>query len=80
MIEIRSQKGDFIVYDQDTEFISINGLIVPYSEYQPVYVRNGEDKDNPPSFVGVLDKRSNSIITTTGRINKLISNDNEVTI
>lgn len=66
-------------FDPDTELISKNGEIVPYSDYQPVYVRNGvEEGDNLPTFVGVLDKGSNSIVTLKGNINKLVDNDNDI--
>lgn len=81
MIEIYSKKGDFFVFDPETELISKNGTIVPYSEYQPVYVRNQvEDGEVPPTFIGILDKSNNSIITTTGNVNRLINSDNEVDI
>lgn len=80
MIEIYSKKGDFFVFDPETELISVNGTIVPYSEYQPVYVRSEAiDGNIPPVFVGILDKTNNSIITTTGNVNKL-TNENDINI
>lgn len=79
MIEIYSKLNkDFYVFDQETELISMNGVIVPYSEYQPVYVRNGiEEGSIPPTFIGILDVKDNSIITLSGKVNKL-SNDEDI--
>lgn len=80
MIEINSTSG-FFVFDPETELISKNGMIVPYSEYQPVYIRSSiVDGDSLPIFSGILDKKSNSIITTTGIVNKLINNENDITL
>lgn len=81
MIEISSTKGDYFVFDPDTELISMNGVIVPFNEYQPVYTRNGvTEGDIPPSFIGIWDLAGNSIITISGKIHKLISSDNEIDI
>lgn len=81
MIEIKSNSGDYFVFDPDTELISKNGVIVPYSEYQPAYVRNGVDEnDNLPTFAGVMDVSNNTIITLNGFTHKLINNDNEITL
>lgn len=81
MIEINSQSGDYFTFDQETENISMNGIIVPFNEYQPVYTRNGAmDGDVPPSFIGIWDLAKNSIITISGRIHKLTSSDNEIDI
>lgn len=79
MIEIYSKLNkDFYVFDQETELISMNGVIVPYSEYQPVYVRNGiEEGSTPPTFIGILDVKNNSIITLSGKVNNL-SNDEDI--
>ena len=81
MIDIISRRGDRFVFDEDTELISMNGVIVPYSKYQPVYVRN-EIKDGsvPPSFIGILNVSNNEIITLNGNVSKLISDDNEIDI
>lgn len=79
MVEIYNKiNKDFYVFDPDTELISVNGVIVPYNEYQPVYSRNGiEDGSIPPTFIGILDKKSNSIITLSGKVNKL-SDDEDI--
>lgn len=81
MIEILSEKGDFFTFDPETELISMNGVIVPYTEYQPVYVRQTiVDGSVPPMFIGVLNKTNNTVINVNGTINKLISDDSEIII
>lgn len=81
MINIISRKGDKFVFDEDTELISMNGVIVPYSDYQPVYVRNEIREGNiPPSFIGILNVGANEIITLNGNINKLINDESEIDI
>ena len=81
MVEIRSDLGDFFVFDPETELISKNGVIVPYSEYQPVFVRNSINNDSIlPTFVGILNKSNNTIISSNGNVNKLIDSDNEIDI
>lgn len=78
MIEINNSNGEFFVFDPDTELISRNGVIVPFSEYQPVYTRNGVvDGDIPPSFIGIWDLAKNTITTISGKIHKL-SNEADV--
>lgn len=78
---INSIDGHSYTFDSDTELISRDGVIMPYSEYQPVYIMAGSKEDNiPPIFSGILSKLENVIITPTGRINKIIKDTNEIRI
>lgn len=76
---INSIDGHSYTFDSDTELISKDGVIVPYSEYQPVYVMIDND-EVPPIFSGILSKLESVIITPTGRINKIINSTNEIKI
>ena len=76
---INSIDGHSYTFDSDTELISKDGVIVPYSEYQPVYIMTGND-EVPPIFSGILSKLDSVIITPTGRINKIINSTNEIKI
>ena len=76
---INSIDGHSYTFDSDTELISKDGVIVPYSEYQPVYVMIDND-EVPPIFSGILSKLDSVIITPTGRINKIINSTNEIKI
>ena len=76
---INSIDGHSYTFDSDTELISKDGVIVPYSEYQPVYVMIDNDEE-PPIFSGILSKLESVIITPTGRINKIINSTNEIKI
>lgn len=81
MIEIISKSGDKFSFDPETELIHKNGVIMPYSEYQPAYVRNGIAEDNNvPTFAGVIDVAKNVITTLNGFTHKLIHDDNEIKI
>lgn len=76
---INSIDGHSYTFDSDTELISKDGVIVPYSEYQPVYVMIDND-EVPPIFSGILSKLESVIITPTGRVNKIINSTNEIKI
>jgi hypothetical protein len=81
MIKIKASDGNFYTFDQETELISMNGFIVPSTEYSPVYTKIGKvDGDIPPVFIGILNKRLNMIITVSGRVSKLSNSNNEIDI
>lgn len=70
MIRIHTKSGDLFTYDEETEFISKNGEIYSTRYYEPCYVKNGTSVDNvPPTFIGILDKTKNVMITLSGNLN-----------
>lgn len=81
IITINTIDGHSFTFDDSTELISRDGVIVPYSDYQPVYIKAGKKEELiPPIFSGILSKKENLIITPTGKINKVIKDTNEIKI
>jgi hypothetical protein len=77
MITIHSKSGDVFSFDEVTEFIAKNGEIYSSTEYEPCYVRNGSSPEIAPTFIGILDKIRNVVITRNGRSNRVVPSDEE---
>jgi hypothetical protein len=79
MINIVAEDNNFYSYDEETEYIVKNGTIVPSSDFEPIFTRDGKDEHGlPPVFIGILDKKGNKIISVNGKINKLTDNLNSI--
>jgi hypothetical protein len=79
--EIYGQNNHYYTFDHDTELITMDGVIVPYREYQPVYSRAVmEDSNVPPTFMGIMDVLNNKVINTSGKVSTLVNDSNEITI
>lgn len=68
MVNITSFKGEQYSFDQSTNRIFKDGILVPYSQAEPVYTKLQGD-DAAPEFSGILLKTINSILTLSGKLN-----------
>lgn len=71
MITIATLKGEVYSFDPETKRIFKDGVLIPSSSVEPVYSGNSEDKNDPPKFSGIYFRDTNSILSLSGKINKL---------
>ena len=71
MIRIYTKNGDTYEFDPSNEFIYRNGVIVPRSDFEPVFM-NHSDSNTPPSLSGILITRENKVISLSGNINLIV--------
>ena len=69
MIEIITTKGEKWEFDPESKLLFKNQTVIPSREAEPVYTNT--DKSIPPVFSGIHVKATNSIISLTGKINKI---------
>lgn len=74
--EISAKDGNFYTYNGEMELVTKNGSIVPWSEYEPVFTRDGRDSGGlPPVFIGILDKMNHRMISVNGNVNNITNID-----
>ncbi len=69
-INIQSSSGDLFQFNTETELILKNGVVVPRSDYEPVFL-NHPDKKTPPELSGILFVREKKIMSRSGNINPI---------
>ena len=72
MNRIIDTSGNIYEYNQDNGLISRNDIILSGAEYEPVFV-SYPDNSEPPSFVGILSRRMGTVLSMSGKTNKIIN-------
>lgn len=70
-MKIQTAEGDIYEYNPKTELISLNGVIVRGDDYEPAFTLS-TNPDVPPTFSGILLKKSKKIIGLSGKISGLV--------
>ena len=69
MITIVTESGERWSFDPDTKRLFKDGKVVPETMAEQVYIN--QDSSMPPEFSGIYVKDINSIITPSGKTNRL---------
>lgn len=72
MNRIIDTSGNIYEYNQDNGLISRNDVILSGAEYEPVFV-SYPDNSEPPIFVGILSRRMGTVLSMSGKTNKIIN-------
>ena len=72
MNRIIDTSGNIYEYNQDNGLISRNDIILSGAEYEPVFV-SYPDNSEPPIFVGILSRRMGTVLSMSGKTNKIIN-------
>lgn len=72
MNRIIDSSGNVYEFNQETGLISKNNVILSGLEYEPVFVSH-PDNSIPPIFVGILSKRSGTVLCMSGTTRKIIN-------
>ena len=72
MNRIIDTSGNIYEYNQDNGLISRNDIILSGAEYEPVFV-SYPDNSEPPIFVGILFRRMGTVLSMSGKTNKIIN-------
>ena len=67
MIDIYTPTGQLYKFDESTNRIIRNGIVVSSVEAEPVF-SDVTNRSNPPTFAGVWLKTTGQIITRSGQI------------
>lgn len=73
MIEIVTLKGERYSFDPDTQRIFKGGILMTDSEAEPVF---SELESGEPEFSGIHLKRTNQVISRSGKINTIVDPNN----
>ena len=71
MNSITDYQGNSYEYNPANGLISKNGVIVSGVDYEPVF-SNYPDNTAPPFFVGILLKRTNTVLSMSGKISRIV--------
>lgn len=63
--------GNVYEYNKENGLISKNNKILSGSDYEPVFA-SYPDNSEPPIFVGILFLREGTVLSMSGKINKII--------
>ena len=72
MNRIIDTSGNIYEYNQDNGLISRNDIILSGAEYEPVFV-SYPDNSEPPICVGILSRRMGTVLSMSGKTNKIIN-------
>ena len=72
MNRIIDTSGNIYEYNQDNGLIFRNDIILSGAEYEPVFV-SYPDNSEPPIFVGILSRRMGTVLSMSGKTNKIIN-------
>lgn len=72
MNRIIDTSGNIYEYNKDNGLISRNDIILSGAEYEPVFV-SYPDNSEPPIFVGILSRRMGTVLSMSGKTNKIIN-------
>lgn len=70
--KIIDTSGNIYEYNQENGLISRNDVILPGADYEPVFV-SYPDNSEPPIFVGILSRRTGTVLSMSGKTNKIIN-------
>lgn len=70
MIEIQSEKGEFIKYDPSTGRIFRDGYVVSSVEAEPIF-SNTSDSNLVPKFSGIFFKGRGEILSLSGKYSQI---------
>ena len=73
MIEIVTLKGERYSFDPDTQRIFKDGILIPDSEAEPVF---SELESGEPEFSGIYLKKTNQIVSRSGKVNTIVDPNN----
>jgi hypothetical protein len=76
MIDIITIKGEKYSFDESTQRIFKDGLLLSSVQVEPVYSRSSAD--SKPVFSGLLLKETNSILSRSGKISPVTDINNIV--
>lgn len=69
---ITDTSGNIYEYNQENGLISRNNVILSGADYEPVFV-SYPDNSEPPIFVGILSRRNGTVLSMSGKTNKIIN-------
>ena len=69
MIDIITIKGEKYSFDENTQRVFKDGLLLSSVQVEPIY--SGLGGDNIPKFSGLLLKDTNSILSLSGKISPI---------
>ena len=72
MDRIIDTSGNIYEYNEENGVISRNDIILSGAEYEPVFV-SYPDNSEPPIFVGILSRRMGTVLSMSGKTNKIIN-------
>jgi aconitase B len=64
--------GNVYEYNSDNGLISRNDIVLSGSDYEPVFATY-LDNSEPPIFVGIYSKRMGTVLSMSGKTNKIIN-------
>ena len=73
MIEIATLTGERYSFDPDTQRIFKAGILVPSTEAEPVF---REMESGEPEFSGIYLKKTNQVLSRSGKLNTLTDINN----
>ena len=74
-IDIYRDNGSVYSFEEETGFIKKDGLIMPSTSVQPVFIQPSNE-DIPPQLSGLWLKNENKIICRSGKISPLVDSKN----
>lgn len=72
MNKITDTSGNIYEYNQENGLISRNNVILSGADYEPVFV-SYPDNSEPPIFVGILFRRTGTVLSMSGKTSKIIN-------
>lgn len=69
MIDIITIKGERYSFDEDTQRVFKDGVLLSSVQVEPIY--SSLDKESIPVFSGLLLKETNSILSRSGKISPI---------
>ena len=70
--KITDTSGNIYEYNQENGLISRNNVILSGADYEPVFV-SYPDNSEPPIFVGILSRRTGTVLSMSGKTSKIIN-------
>lgn len=74
-IDFYASDGSMYSYEEETGFIKKDGLVVPSTTIQPVFIQPSNN-DIPPQLSGLWLRNEGKIICRSGKISPLIDSKN----
>ena len=74
-IDFYASDGSMYSYEEETGFIKKDGLVVPSTTIQPVFIQPSNN-DVPPQLSGLWLRNEGKIICRSGKISPLIDSKN----
>jgi hypothetical protein len=74
-IDFYAQDGSLYSYEEETGFIKKDGMVVPSTSIQPVFIQPSNE-NIPPQLSGLWLRNEGKIICRSGKISPLIDSKN----